>query len=80
MTDVGSPKGTKTDTLGNLYLGIDDGVSVWDESGDVVGKNLIEGGIANLGFGEPGVLFAMGDIRLWRIDISKQIVGSASLI
>jgi len=56
---------------------MDDGVSVWNPTGDLLGKIRIKGGIANLGFGEPGILFALGDTSLWRIDISKQVIGSS---
>ena len=69
----------KTDTLGNVYVGLDDGVSVFDEGGDLLGKILIDD-IANIGFGEPGVLFALGQTKLWRIDLSETIVGSAYMI
>lgn len=76
----GGTKGIKTDTDGNVYVGDGDGVSIYSSEGELLGKVLIEDGIANLGFGEAGVLFAMGDTKLWRIDLSKSVVGSSSLI
>ena len=78
--DIGSYKGVKTDTKGNVYAGADDGVTVWSAGGDLLGKIVIEGGVANLGFGRPGVLFALGDTRLWRIDLAKDVVGSSYVI
>ncbi|KEF60748.1 uncharacterized protein A1O9_02309 [Exophiala aquamarina CBS 119918] len=75
----GGAKGVKTDTLGNVYVGLDDGVSVFDEGGELLGKILIDD-IANIGFGEPGVIFAMGETRLWRVDLSDAVVGSAQTI
>lgn len=79
MPILGGAKGVKTDTLGNVYVGLDDGVSVFSEGGDLLGKILIDG-VANIGFGEPGVLFAMGETKLWRIDLSDKIVGSSFTI
>ncbi|EXJ54414.1 hypothetical protein A1O7_09753 [Cladophialophora yegresii CBS 114405] len=79
MPSLGGAKGVKTDTLGNAYVGLDDGVSVFDEDGNLLGKILIDD-VANIGFGEPGVLFAMGQNKLWRIDLSPAIMGSSSLI
>ena len=78
--DVGGYKGVKTDTNGNVYAGVDDGVTVWNAGGDLLGKILVEGGIANLGFGEAGVLFGLGDTRLYRIELSSDVIGSSTLI
>lgn len=78
--DVGGYKGVKTDTEGNVYAGYDRGVAVFNVEGDLLGVVEIEDGIANIGFGEPGVLFALGDTRLWRIDLSESVVGSSYLI
>lgn len=74
--DIGGAKGIKIDTKGNAYVGIDDGVSVFDEGGNLLGKILIDD-VANIGFGPPGVLFAMGQTKLWRIDLSTSVVGSS---
>jgi gluconolactonase len=77
--EYGGAKGVKTDTQGNVYVGLDDGVSVFDKSGNLLGKILIDD-VANIGFGEVGVLFAMAQTRLWRIDLSSSVVGSSSTI
>ncbi|KAJ9613987.1 hypothetical protein H2200_002123 [Cladophialophora chaetospira] len=79
MPSFGGAKGVKTDTLRNAYVGLDDGVSVFDEGGNLLGKILIDD-VANIGFGGPGVLFAMGQTKLWRIDLSDKIVGSSFTI
>ncbi|OCT48397.1 protein AkeP [Cladophialophora carrionii] len=76
LPSFGGAKGVKTDTLGNVYVGLDDGVSVFDDDGNLLGKILIDD-VANIGFGEPGVLFTMGQTKLWRIDLSRAIVGSS---
>ncbi|KAK2758005.1 hypothetical protein FQN54_004411 [Arachnomyces sp. PD_36] len=74
----GIPDGVKVDYRGNVYSGVGDGVAVWNSRGDLIGKILIDGGCANFGFGEPGVLFLLNEERLFRADISTAVKGVAS--
>jgi gluconolactonase len=77
MPENQGPDGIKVDVAGNMYSGVRDGVDVWTSGGTLLGgKILLEGGIGNLGFGEPGVLWAMGGNLLWRVDPSPGVVGA----
>jgi gluconolactonase len=76
MPDNQAPDGIKSDTKGNVYAGCGDGVNVWSPGGTLLGRILLEGGIGNLGFGEAGELFAMGNQILWKINLDKAVVGA----
>ncbi|RAL14364.1 SMP-30/gluconolactonase/LRE family protein, partial [Aspergillus homomorphus CBS 101889] len=65
MADAGVPDGIKVDADGNVYAGCGDGVNVWSAGGVLLGKILVEGGVANFGFAGAGRLFLMGETRLW---------------
>lgn len=72
--DLGIPDGIKVDTMGNVYAGCGDGVHIWNAGGDLSGKILVQGGIANFGFGEAGVMFLLNENRLYRVDLSREIM------
>jgi len=76
MPDNQGPDGIKSDTNGNVYAGCGDGVNVWSPGGALLGKMLLPGGTANIGFGEPGELYAMSDTVLWKIQLSPSTVGA----
>jgi len=72
--DAGIPDGIKVDTMGNVYAGCGDGVHVWNAGGDLAGKILVQGGVANFGFGEAGVMFLLNEKRLYRVDLSREVM------
>jgi gluconolactonase len=72
--DAGIPDGIKVDTMGNVYSGCGDGVQVWSAGGDLAGKILVQGGVANFGFGEEGVMFVLNEKRLYRVDLSNEVM------
>jgi gluconolactonase len=77
MPDNSGPDGIKVDSKGNVYSGVGDGVAVWDKTGELLGKILIEGGAGNLGFGEKGVLWVMRGYTLFRVGLSESVVGAS---
>lgn len=76
MADQGFPDGIKCDTEGNVYSGCGDGVNVWSPGGVLVGKILVDGGVANLCFGAPGELFILNGTRLWRALLAEPVQGA----
>ncbi|KAH8822075.1 hypothetical protein F5884DRAFT_817285 [Xylogone sp. PMI_703] len=75
---VGAADGIKTDTEGNVWGLSTDGLHVWDPSGNFLGKILLddEGNGGNFGFGKPGVVFIGGTTALFKLEISKSVVGT----
>ena len=71
---MGIPDGLKIEMMGNVYAGSGDGVNVWNAGGNLVGKILVQGGVANFAFGELGVMFLLNEERLYRIDLSREIM------
>ena len=61
----GVPDGIKCDSQGNVYSGCGDGIHVWNSGGLLLGKILVDGGVANFTFGEKGEMFIAGETRLW---------------
>lgn len=76
MADVGVPDGIKCDTNGNVYSGCGDGVSVWSPGGVLLGKILIEGGVANFCFGRNGELFMLNETKMWRAQLGNGVKGA----
>jgi gluconolactonase len=76
MTDAPIPDGIKCDVLGNVYSGCGDGVHVWSPGGVILGKILIEGGVANFCFGRNGELFLLNEKRLWRAQLDRNTQGA----
>jgi gluconolactonase len=50
VADNGIPDGVKCDRDGNVYSGCGDGLNVWASSGDLIGKIMVDGGVANFVF------------------------------
>jgi gluconolactonase len=76
MCDAGIPDGIKCDTAGNVYSGCGDGIHVWSPGGVLLGRILIPGGVANFCFGDAGVIFALNEHRLWRVEVGKGVRGA----
>lgn len=53
--DTGVPDGIKCDEQGNVYSGCGDGVHVWDPQGNLIGKVLVGGCVANFNFVKGGM-------------------------
>ena len=77
MPDVGANDGLKTDTAGNVYGQSQDGLHVWNPSGELLGKVLyVDGDGGNFGFARPGVLYVMGGTVLYKLEVVKTVVGT----
>lgn len=77
VTTPGIPDGIKLDVHGNVYLGCGDGVQVFDARGDLLGKILVDGGVANLTFGGPGgnVLYLCADPLILAVRLETRGAG-----
>jgi len=76
FADHGVPDGIKCDTKGNVYSGCGDGVNVWSPGGILLGKIVVQGGIANFCFGRGGELFLLNEHKLWRAQIASDVKGA----
>lgn len=76
MADTGIPDGIKCDINGNVYSGCGDGVNVWAPSGRLLGKILVDGGVANFCFGRRGEMFMLNENAVWRVNLSKDVRGA----
>ncbi|TID18716.1 putative smp-30 gluconolaconase lre-like region [Venturia nashicola] len=65
----GIPDGVHTDTEGNVYAGVGDGVSVWNRYGVLIGKFRVDGGAANFAF-VPGGIIIFNEYRLFLAKIA----------
>ncbi|KAK7957989.1 gluconolactonase [Apiospora saccharicola] len=70
----GFPDGIHVDNQGNVWSGIGSGLAVWNRAGTMIGQVLVEGGVANFGFGPNGTVFVLGETKLWRVRLSGQAV------
>lgn len=75
MADTGVPDGIKCDTHGNVYSGCGDGVNIWSPGGVLLGKIVVDGGVANFCFGARGELFLLNEHKIWRAQLSSEIKG-----
>ncbi|KAI6397413.1 hypothetical protein MCOR24_009025 [Pyricularia oryzae] len=75
MADAGVPDGIKCDTQGNVYSGCGDGVHIWSPGGVLLGKILVDGGVANFCFGVRGELFLLSEHKIWRAQLHGDIKG-----
>ena len=78
FADTGAPDGIKCDMEGNVYAGCGDGINVWNPGGSLMGKILVDGGVANFCFGEPGEMWAFGEERLWRVGLAERVKGAVT--
>ncbi|SPQ21347.1 7115df78-b77a-4322-8a19-b575c1a931d5 [Thermothielavioides terrestris] len=76
MADTGIPDGIKCDTDGNVYSGCGDGVNVWSPGGILLGRIVVEGGVANFCFGRGGEMFILKEHRLWRAQLGGHVRGA----
>jgi len=76
MADVGAPDGIKCDVYGNVYSGCGDGVNVWSSGGSLIGKILVDGGVANFCFGRDGEVWLLNEHRLWRAKLADGTRGA----
>lgn len=76
MADKGVPDGIKCDIHGNVYSGCGDGVNVWTPGGILLGRILVDGGVANFCFGRKGEMFLLNETRLWRVQLAGSTMGA----
>ena len=76
MADTGKPDRIKCDTNGNVYRGCGDGVNIWSAGGVLLGKILIEGGVANFCFGAHGQIFMLNEFKIWRAQLGGGVKGA----
>lgn len=76
MPDSGVPDGISCDSAGNVYAACGDGLNVWNDSGMLIGKVLIPGGIASFCFGKPGELFLLNGDKFWIVKVAEDVKGS----
>jgi gluconolactonase len=76
MADCGIPDGIKCDIDGNVYSGCGDGVNVWSPGGVLLGKILVDGGVANFCFGRDGAMFLLNEKRLWKAQLNHDTKGA----
>ena len=76
FSDAGLPDGIKCDTAGNVYSGCRDGVEVWNPSGVLLGRILVQGGVANFCFGEKGAIYMCNETRMWKAQIGEHVRGA----
>lgn len=65
------PQGLATDPFGNVYVGVCDGVAVYDVGGALVGKVQIDGKVSGVCFGRGGELWVSCGNKLWRVQMDK---------
>ncbi|KAL4922302.1 hypothetical protein BDW62DRAFT_217232 [Aspergillus aurantiobrunneus] len=76
MADNTIPDGIKCDLEGNVYSGCGDGVNIWSPGGELLGRILVEGGVANFCFGRDGEMFLLNENRLWRAKLKGNVKGA----
>ncbi|KAL4908960.1 hypothetical protein BDW74DRAFT_165647 [Aspergillus multicolor] len=76
MADSGIPDGIKCDLEGNVYSGCGDGVNVWSPGGELLGRILVDGGVANFCFGREGEMFLLNEHRLWKVKLTGGVKGA----
>lgn len=76
MADQGIPDGIKCDLNGNVYSGCGDGIIIWSPGGVLLGRILIDGGVANFCFGRNGEVFALNEHLLWRVQLGAGVKGA----
>lgn len=74
--DGGCPDGIKCDQEGNVFSGCGDGIEVWNSAGVLIGRILVEGGVANFCFGEKGCLYLCNETRFWKVHLRESLRGA----
>ena len=72
IADSGAPDGLKVDKNGNVWAGCGDGLNVWNSVGDLIGKILVPGGVANFCFAGPNLntVVLLNEKRLYQVQLS----------
>ncbi|KAK5167435.1 uncharacterized protein LTR77_007134 [Saxophila tyrrhenica] len=71
-SEFGFPDGIHTDTEGNVYSGVGDGVNVWNPHGELIGKFAVaNGGSNNFAF-VPGGMYIFNNYRLFKVTIQAE--------
>jgi len=71
-SEFGFPDGIHTDTNGNVYSGVGDGVNVWNKEGVLIGKFAVaNGGVNNFAF-VPGGMYILNNYKLFKISIQAE--------
>ncbi|KAH8808993.1 D-lactonohydrolase-like protein-like protein [Xylogone sp. PMI_703] len=70
------PDGIKCDLHGNVYSGCGDGIEVWNPAGNLIGRILVPGGVANFCFGWHGEIFLCAEQKLWRLHLAPSTRGA----
>jgi gluconolactonase len=73
---VGVPDGIKCDVYGNVYSGCGDGVEVWNSAGSLIGRIMVQEGVANFCFGKQGEMFLCAEQKLWRLQMARSTRGA----
>ncbi|KAK4893798.1 hypothetical protein LTR27_007823 [Elasticomyces elasticus] len=76
MADNGFPDGIKCDLEGNVYSGCGDGVNVWNAGGRLIGKILVDGGVANFCFMRPGEILMLNETNVYIAHVGKHVEGA----
>jgi gluconolactonase len=66
------PDGVHTDSKGNVYAGVGDGVHVWNPSGKLIGKIYIGRTAANFMFMGGSRMIILGGTQLYYVTIKAQ--------
>lgn len=67
FADTPAPDGIKIDSHNNVWSGCKDGIHIWNEDGELLGKVPVDGGVANFVFTDPGTVIAFNEHRLLKI-------------
>lgn len=74
MADTGIPDGIKCDIHGNVYSGCGDGTNIWSGGGVLLGKIVIDRGVANFCFGREGTIYILNEHRLWQAQLPPHTI------
>lgn len=69
--EIGLPDGIHSDTEGNVYSGVGDGVHVWNKEGVLLGKMIVPNGVANFAF-IPGGVLLFNEKKLFRVTLAAE--------
>lgn len=75
----GVPDGIKCDAKGNVWTGCGDGIQVFSPLGQMIGKVLVAGGVANFNFAK-GRIWAYNETRLIMVDLDGGVKGCLELL
>ncbi|KAK0726091.1 lactonohydrolase [Lasiosphaeris hirsuta] len=72
FVDTNIPDGVHTDSKGNVYAGVGDGVHVWNPSGKLLGKIYTGRTAANFQFVGGGRLIVAGETQLYYVTLAAE--------